>query len=344
MVKNMFKKTVTKPVILAVLLSALLPLQIANAADKTIKNFVFFNLDRERINEPSFLNNANVIGAQLKYRWSELEPNKDQYEFADIKADLAYLTQHNKQLFIQLQDISFTESGVNVPDYIINEPKYNGGVAVQYQLKQGDVIVGEDGRVARRWDKNVATRFYKLLDALGAEFDGKITGINLAETAVEFGETGKLYPDGFTPKIYHQAILDQMAALKAAFPKSVAMQYANFMPGEWLPWEDKGYLTSLYEFAAKNNIGMGGPDIKVYRKAQMNHSYKFLKQYAGKITSGMAVQYGNYQIINPKTDKQVTVEEIYNFGRDEAAADYIFWSTQQPFYSKKVLPFIAGLK
>ena len=31
------------------------------------KNFVFFNLSRERIHEPSFLENPTIIGAQLKY-------------------------------------------------------------------------------------------------------------------------------------------------------------------------------------------------------------------------------------------------------------------------------------
>jgi hypothetical protein len=41
-------------------------------------------------------------------------------------------------------------------------------------------------------------------------------------------------------------IITNMKALKQAFPKSVAMQYANFMPGEWRPTEDKGYLRAVY--------------------------------------------------------------------------------------------------
>lgn len=316
----------------------------AVAADgDVIKNFVFFNLDRDRIQESTFLNSGNIVGAQLKYTWKELEPREGVYEFGSIAQDLAFLADHDKMLFIQLQDVSFTAKGVNVPAYIIEGAEYHGGVALQYDTDDDDNIRSEDGRVARRWDKNVANRFYKLLEALGREFDGKIEGINLAETSVGYGETGKLYPTGFTPEIYRQAILDQMGALKQSFPTSVALQYANFMPGEWLPWEDNGYLESLYKFAAEHDVGMGGPDIKIYRKAQMNHSYKFLKAYAADITSGMAVQYGNYQEINPKTSKEVLVEEIYTFGQEEAAADYIFWSTQEPYYSQKVIPFIASL-
>jgi hypothetical protein len=313
------------------------------ASEVAIKNFIFFNRDRHRINEASFLESDNVVGAQLKYTWKELEPGKDRYDFSGIRDDLEFLSRHGKSLFIQVQDISFTKKWVSVPRYIVDDSEYNGGVALQYDTDDDDNIRSEDGRIARRWDKNVATRFHKLLAALGKEFDGKIEGINLSETAVGFGETGKLYPKGFTPEIYRQAILNQMGALSAAFPNSTAIQYANFMPGEWLPWEDKGYLESLYEYAKAHDVGMGGPDIKIYKKAQMNHSYKFLKAFTDDIDVGMAVQYGNYEEINPKASKQVRVEEIYAFGQDEIGADYIFWSTQEPYYSRSVLPFIASL-
>ncbi|GAL34706.1 hypothetical protein JCM19240_4256 [Vibrio maritimus] len=35
------------------------------------------------------------------------------------------------------------------------------------------------------------------------------------------------------------------------------MQYANFMIGEWLPWEDKGYLKSIYEYGQQIGVGLG---------------------------------------------------------------------------------------
>jgi hypothetical protein len=40
-----------------------------------------------------------------------------------------------------------------------------------------------------------------------------------------------LFPKGFTPEAYRDAVMTNMLALKRAFPRSVAMQYANFMPG-----------------------------------------------------------------------------------------------------------------
>ena len=41
------------------------------------ENFIFFAHERQRIAEPSFLDNAQIAGAQLKYTWRELEPERD---------------------------------------------------------------------------------------------------------------------------------------------------------------------------------------------------------------------------------------------------------------------------
>ncbi len=88
------------------------------------KNFIFFNRDRERISEESFLKTASIIGAQLKYTWRELEPKRDQYELGEVLADLKYLEKHGKRLFIQLQDVSFSERA-NVTKYLINDPEFS---------------------------------------------------------------------------------------------------------------------------------------------------------------------------------------------------------------------------
>ncbi|MEL6142653.1 MAG: hypothetical protein AAFU67_13670, partial [Bacteroidota bacterium] len=238
------------------------------SAQKDVKHFIFFNRDRDRIREISFLENDQLVGAQLKYVWKELEVDYNVYDFSDIEADLDFLTNHDKRLFIQLQDVSFGESTSLVPNYLLEDTIYNGGASQQYELTETDSIIRKDGFVANRWNEHVQLRFIKLLDTLGKTFDGKIEGINLPETSVVFGETGRWYPTGFTPLKYRDAILNQMKALKKSFGQSIAIQYANFMPGEWLPGNDMGYLESIYRYAAENGIGMGGPDIKIYRKAQ----------------------------------------------------------------------------
>jgi len=116
------------------------------------------------------------------------------------------------------------------------------------------------------------------------------------------------------------------------------------MPGEWLPYDDHSYLKDLYTYAKEIKVGMGGPDIKIYKKAQMNHSYGLIRESGGIIPTGIAVQWGNYGLINPKTDKQVTIKEIYEFGKDYLKLEYIFWSTQEPYYTEYLIPFLKEMK
>jgi hypothetical protein len=130
--------------------------------------------------------------------------------------------------------------------------------------------------------------------------------------------------------------------LKRAFPKSVAMQYANFMPGDWLPAVNRSYLTSVYQQARLLKVAVGGPDLQPYSRGQMRHSYPLIKESAGIVPTGVAVQEGNYEAVNPRTDKRVTISELLQFATDNLKADYIFWCTQEPFYSEHLIPFLRG--
>jgi hypothetical protein len=314
---------------------------IAHAADRP-HFYVFFNRDRERIAEESFLSTPAIEGAQLKYTWRQLEPQKDQYEFADVRHDLEFLTSKGKRLFIQVQDASFDPSIVPIPRYLLNDPQYHGGADKQYNIPNDDEAHATPaGWVARRWDPAVRERFHRLLLALGREFDGKIEGINLPETAVDFGETGRLFPKGFTPRGYRDAVFENMAALKRAFPKSVTLQYANFMLEEKGDTE-RAYLRSVYEKAAELKVGVGGPDLLPYRPGQMSNSYPLLREFAGRVPSGIAVQEGNYANVNPKTHRRVTLPELVDFGTEYLKVDYIFWCTEEPFYSRDLMPFLRA--
>src|SRR4030095_9847239 len=162
--------------------------------------------------------------------------------------------------------------------------------------------------MARRWDENVRDRFKKLLVELGREFDGKIEGVNLAETAYSVGDTGALFPKAFTFEKYRDGVIANMKALRQAFPKSVVLVYANFMPGEWLPTENKGYLRAVYDAAGKMRVGVGGPDLLPYKTGQMNNSYPLIRASSANVKVGVAVQDGDYNYVNPQTGKQVTID------------------------------------
>jgi hypothetical protein len=318
----------------------------SSVSAKPVHHYVFFGQDREKLKQASsFLATKALEGAQIAYSWRQLEPEKDAYDFSPIREDLAFLASKGKKLFIQFQDVTFSASRINVPLYLLREPQYNGWADKEYDDKADDQEHPEvDGWAARRWDPAVQERLHKLLFALGKEFDGRIEGINFAETSVGFGESGRLFPKGFSFEIYRDAIITNMNALRRAFPKSVVIQYANFMPGEWRPTNDRGYLRAVYQAAKESKVGVGGPDLLPYRPGQLKSSYPLIREAAGVAPNGIAVQDGNYESVNPKTGKRATIDELVEFATEYLKVDYIFWCTQEPYYSKDLIPFLGGIK
>jgi hypothetical protein len=256
-----------------------------------------------------------------------------------IREDLGFLKSKGKKLWIQIQDVTFSSQRINIPKYLLNDPKYNGGADKQYQIKHDDEAQAvHEGWMARRWDPAVQERLHKLFLALGKEFDGRVEGVNLDETSSGFGWTGKLFPKGFTFEIYRDAIIANMKALKRAFPKSIAMQYANFMPG------GKKYLEAIYKVARENKIAVGGPDLLPFRPFQHANSYPLIRESAGAVTTGIAVQDGNYSDVNRETGKRADISELLKFATEYLKVDYVFWCTEEPYYSNELIPFMKPKK
>jgi hypothetical protein len=315
-----------------------------SASAQRIHHYTFFGQDREHIAiDTAFLNTPALEGAQVAYSWRQLEPQRDVYDFSLIRDDLAFLSARGKRLFVQLQDVSFSPTRVNVPRYLLDDQKYHGGAFKQYQIPDGDETKAvHEGWMLRRWDPAVQERLHKLLSALGKEFDGRIEGINLAETSSVVGTSGRLFPEGFTYERYRDGIITNMRALRKAFPKSVAMQYVNFMPGEWRPVEDKGYLRAVFDSATSMGVGVGGPDVLPYRPGQMGSSYPLIRAAAGRVPIGIAVQDGNFEEKHRTTGKQITLSEILEFATGYLQANYIFWGRQEPYYSSEVVPYLRS--
>ena len=298
-----------------------------------IKHFVYFARDRDSLTGHPLLSHPRFDGAQIMYPWAQLEPERDRYDFSMIREDLALLEAHGKTLFLQLQDATFTVEFKGMPGYLLAE-EFGGGAA-----KQINDAGEHEGWVARRWDPAVRARFAKLLSALGEAFDGRIEGINLQESAI--GVTAEREP-GFTPEVYAAALRENMSALKKAFPTSTTLQYANFMPGEWLPWEDHGYLRSLYEHGNAIGVGLAAPDLMVRRKGQLNHALALMHEGQFKVPLGIAVQDGNY--IGQTGNTEVVAERpnlvpmLNAFARDFLKVDYLFWANQRPYFAEDVVP------
>ena len=320
----------------ALLLVTAIPALAQERAPSTPQQFIFFGRDRARIGESTFLTNPAIAGAQLRYTWRELEPARDQYAFQPILDDIAVLAAHGKRLFIQVQDATFSET-LPVPDYLRSE-EFNGGAERKWESGDRDGSGARfDGWVARRWDAQVRRRFAQLLDTLGRVADARIAGINLPETAISF-DNGGMPPRGYSPAEYAAGIKALMTAARHAFPRSVVIQYANFMPGDSPP--STPFLRDVYAHAAAIGVGVGGPDILPFRRFQRANSLPLIGGRPLNVLAGMAVQDGNLRDVNPATHRRVTVPELYRYAAAELHLDYIFWGTEEPFYTEEVLPFL----
>lgn len=306
---------------------------------------MFIGMDREQLQDTAkWATNGLFEGVQIAYSWNQLEHEKDKYDFSIIKEDLALLQQYSKKLFIQVQDVSFQMKWNFAPAYLRNDTTYHGGTNKQYRFADYTEKEYTDlGWVVRRWDTAVQERLHKLYAALGKKFDGIVEGINTEETAVTFGKKN-LHPPGFSFVQYKDAFIENIIALKASFPNSTVMVYANFMPGGYMPYEDPTLLKVVYEAAWKYNIAVGGPDLFPYKKEHMQNSYQFIKQSHNKVPTALAVQDGNYEYINPKTNQSVTAADIYDFAMQELQLTYIFWGTEQPYFDRETVPFLRSLK
>jgi len=297
-----------------------------------IQHFVYFARDRELIKDHPLLLHPMFKGAQIMYSWRDFEPEKGKYDFTILKEDYEYLKSYNKKLFIQIQDVTFNPKYKAVPDYLLNV-EYDSGVVMQYN---DDKSLG--GWVAKRWNKKVRKQFQLLIEALGDKFDGKIEGINLQETAIEVKDPS------FSELEYVNALKENMLALKKSFPKSTTMIYANFIPGEWLPGNDKGYLRGIYQYGEKIGVGLAGPDLMVKRKGQLNHTLAMMHEGHYTVPLGIAVQDGNYigetGDINDEKKKNAhnnIVPLLHAFAKDFLKINYMFWVGQEPYFKTDVL-------
>ncbi len=317
------------------------PAQEAQAARMSRPaNYIFFREERDRISEPSFLGNPGAVGAQLTFTWRELEPERDRYDFAELRRRLEFLERNGKRLVIQLQENSFGPRKL-VPEYLLTDSAFHGGVAQKYEGETAENPRPE-GFVARRWDPAVRERFAKLLLAMGREFDGRIEAIVIPETAIGMG-IASLQPSGYSHAGYALGIREMMSAARRAFERSCTIIYANFMPGEWLPAGDAGFLRSIYAHADSIGVGVGGPDVLPNRRGQRNHAYRFTIARRPGVIAGFAVQDGNLAEVDAATGLQATVDRLFKYGRDTLRLDLMFWGTEEPYYTRDVLPYLRAL-
>ncbi|MDQ1913445.1 hypothetical protein RAC89_23895 [Paenibacillus sp. GD4] len=310
-------------------------------------HYVFIGADR--ITEQYILDNFK--GVQKAYQWKDLEPEKGQYDFTEVKKDLEFLGKHGKFLVIQLQYKGFTKGHSIIPAYV-KGAEYGGSPLVSKVGALNSVV----------WNKNVRERIGELIRALGKEFDGNpfLAAINLPETATNYNFNNPQEGiEEYTHAKYVESLKYLMKSLREAFPNTVVIQYTNF-PAVVLP--------ELIEYQEEIGVGLGGPDVYPGKigVSDVNDPergvYRFYSRLSGKVPLGAAVQSENYADILKKQNairrgEQVTIlpgDEIpfpvrdhLKLAQEKLHLNYMFWArlpTDSFENVKKLLaePDVAG--
>ncbi len=297
------------------------------SADDELSHFIFIG-GAELSEHSELLARDDFDGAQVIYTWRRLEPREGEYAFAKIERDLEIAEGLNKKLFIQIQDRFFLPENRNLPEYILTEPQYAGGL-VRQKDNAGEGQAEGSGWTGAQWNPALRARFQALLAALGERFDGRIHGINLPETAVDLTPEVQ-QASGFTCDGYFDATMENLAAARRAFSQSHVVQYVNFWPCEWD--NSEGYMSRIFEFAEQAQVGIGGPDIIPYRRAQEKNSYQYLEAAGDRLPIvAMAVQGPTLTYTNPQTGKRFTRSEFEDYAVNQLNVDVIFWSLRTPW-------------
>lgn len=91
------------------------------------------------------------------------------------------------------------------------------------------------------------------------------------------------------------------------------------------------------------DAGVGGPDLLPHRWGQLANSIPLIAGRQTGVIAGMAVQDGNLAERHRGTGTRVTVEELHQFATHQLRLDYIFWGSEEPYFTRDVLPYLRGL-
>ena len=262
-----------------------------------------------------------VRGIQLRYRWADLEPTEDQYDFSTVARDLGNAGKANLQFVAMIEDKTFQDESP-LPEYL--QERYS--------------VRGKRGYTAMRWDPYVVERMSKLVQAFGRQFDcdPNLEGIAFQETALSL-EASQLERSGYTPEKYRDALVKVLRSASDSLPRSRVFWYMNFLPG------NQDYIADIARDLAGTGVVMGGPDILPDNQALERRVYPFYAEFQGRLKLFGSMQNDSYR--HPRGGGKVkgkgagsqdaevgagpagywSMEDLYAFARDRLHVNYIFW-------------------
>jgi hypothetical protein len=293
-------------------------------------HYMLVYLDAPQSNLDDIRGESAVLGAQIRYKWADLESSKGVYNFSRIESDLKYLSSMRKRLVIQIMDRGFGTTDRNgiVPDYLLKDAEYHGGLART-----------KTGYIARLWDADVMDRLIALSSALAARFDNEpyFEGITLAETAASVDL--KYSPGDFSRPALASQLKRLMTSARDQWNRTNVFLYTNYLVGE---------LDDVLSHAYDTRCGVGGPDVTPRAPSAGARSIMGKdggRKYAGMTPVAFAVQ--SPELCGKEGCNRP--EDLYRFAVDELGVNYLFWlrfgtkkdtATEKYSWQNGILPVI----
>ena len=273
----------------------------------------------EAFNDARFL--SKFAGVQAKVLWRDFEKKGGDYDFTALKSVLAQLQSKNKKLFLQLQYITFDGTPV-VPDDL---------------AAGGDFVNPSNGNHhARLWSsqtiagKTVNQRFISLMqalhDGLSVAERSTLAGIALPESACSGCERDPSY----SAESDIQAMEADLLALRSIFPRKIAVQYINFLPGAV---NQTQALQGLADFACAHKAGLGVPDIRRFQPdtggPYAPPGYPVLYGSQTRVPLSLSVQTPDFHWNEQLAPAGKRDTGTYHLGTTEMGANFMVWANLQ---------------
>lgn len=286
-------------------------------------------------NDPTYLaqvysemdNTPALRGIQIRFNWAELETSYGVYNFTSIDKRLSELATKNKRLMILLETKSFDPVTPLVPNYLKNDPIYEGGIFA-FSNDGSSTIKGYNIRL---WNPMVRDRLSALISALGKRFNSHdyFEGIGLTETSMGVPITPLTSTQ---TNDFYSNLLVVNKKMRESFPNTMTFQFANY-PRPNLP----ALVSGLKEMGA----ALGCPDVFIEDPGLLypgdKWSYKGIYNYYPENSGLMplTIQVETPNFTNTRWDGtgyQPTVSELLSFARDNLKVNYIFWQRAPDYY------------
>jgi hypothetical protein len=257
-----------------------------------------------------------ITGVQMRYRWSELEPEQDHYQFAAIARDLASAKSAGVQLVVLIEDKTFTDE-VPTPQY----------VAGKYTVRNNN-----RGYTTLRWDPFVVDRLQRLTANLGAQFDcdPNFEGMGFQESSPSLDESA-LQSYGYSPEKYRDALISLLRSAAASVPRSRVFWYMNFVP------HNQRYVGEIANAVIGTGVVMGGPDILPDSRPLERLVYPYYDEFRGRLKLFSSMQHNSYRHRHGGREGSGdywSMEDLFQFARTKLHVDYLFWD----YHTQRVPP------